>query len=191
MKSDPNIIDNKSRLHVNIVEICGFISALDSLRLPYKLPCRSRSDFEIETDNNCFINTHSNIYIDIKDLRLMSNLVKLGNEHSKFVRSIQVWMEISAPLWFWSEMSTYTVGVTKLPSESTMHVDFKGLYGEDLMLSKDKQDRGYIQKRYYMFSYQSLRNIYFQRNNHRLPLWREFCGVIENLPFSEYLITIK
>ena len=37
-------------------------------------------------------------------------------------------------------------------------------------------------------NYQQLKTIYFQRKNHRLPEWREFCKWIETLPYmKEYL----
>ena len=39
-------------------------------------------------------------------------------------------------------------------------------------------------------NYQVLRNMYFQRRNHKLVEWREFCKVIESLPYSE-LITVS
>ena len=39
-------------------------------------------------------------------------------------------------------------------------------------------------------NYRQLKTIYFQRKNHRLPEWRDFCRWIETLPMSE-LITGK
>lgn len=39
-------------------------------------------------------------------------------------------------------------------------------------------------------NYRQLKTIYFQRKNHRLPEWREFCKWIETLPYG-YLITEK
>ena len=39
-------------------------------------------------------------------------------------------------------------------------------------------------------NYQVLRNMYFQRRYHKLEEWRDFCEVIEELPYSE-LITIE
>lgn len=37
-------------------------------------------------------------------------------------------------------------------------------------------------------NYQQLKTMYFQRKNHRLPEWREFCKWIETLPYmKEYL----
>lgn len=49
----------------------------------------------------------------------------------------------------------------------------------------------FMQKRIQMFSYQTLRRIYFQRRNHRLPMWHDFCEWIKSLPFAESLITIE
>lgn len=40
--------------------------------------------------------------------------------HNKFLESLVVWMEISAPRYFWQEFDTYRVGTTK-QSESTIH----------------------------------------------------------------------
>lgn len=45
------------------------------------------------------------------------------------------------------------------------------------------------QKRTMQFNYQNLRNIYFQRRNHRLDEWRNFCAWIETLPYAKEFIT--
>ena len=49
---------------------------------------------------------------------------------------------------------------------------------------------GFIYKRGVTMNYQVLRNMYFDRKNHRLTEWREFCSWVETLPYSE-LITVK
>lgn len=54
------------------------------------------------------------------DLALMKNLVKAGNDHSKFMRMINVTVDITAPLYWWKEFDTYKVG-TVANSCSTMH----------------------------------------------------------------------
>ena len=46
------------------------------------------------------------------------------------------------------------------------------------------------QMRTWTGNYQVLRNMYFQRHNHKLQEWKDFCKVIEELPYSE-LITIE
>lgn len=40
-------------------------------------------------------------------------------------------------------------------------------------------------------NYRCLKNIYYQRRNHRLPEWREFCKWIETLPLADKLILTK
>ena len=54
------------------------------------------------------------------DMKLMQSLFKAGTEHRKYDRMIQVWMDITAPLYWWKEFDTYKVG-TVANSCSTMH----------------------------------------------------------------------
>ena len=64
----------------------------------------------------------SNVPYDIgeKDLKLMQNLSKAGSDHGKFLRYINVTVDITAPLYWWKEFDTYKVG-TVANSCSTMH----------------------------------------------------------------------
>lgn len=43
---------------------------------------------------------------------------------------------------------------------------------------------GYNQMRTWCGNYSVLRNIYTQRNHHKLREWREFCNLLKNLPLS-------
>lgn len=54
------------------------------------------------------------------DLQLAKKLVKVGTDHSKFMRMITVTMDIVAPLYWWKEFDTYKVGTVR-NSCSTMH----------------------------------------------------------------------
>lgn len=45
----------------------------------------------------------------------------------------------------------------------------------------------YNQKRTVMLNYEVLANIYKSRKNHKLDEWREFCGWIKALPYSELI----
>lgn len=54
------------------------------------------------------------------DLSLMKKLVKAGTDHRKFMRMITVYVDITAPLYWWKEFDTYKVG-TIANSCSTMH----------------------------------------------------------------------
>ena len=54
------------------------------------------------------------------DLNLAKKLCKAGTDHRKFMRMITVYMDITAPLYWWKEFDTYKVG-TVANSCSTMH----------------------------------------------------------------------
>ena len=136
------------------------------------------------------VTTRCSAFIDPKDLHLMSTLVKHGDEHAKVVRGIMVYAEIDAPRYWWQEMDTYRVGTDRLSSESTMHIQGRGMSEERLLEMKGALTEGTMQKRVQVFSYQTLRRIYHQRLNHRLPHWREFCQWVEGLPLAAELITI-
>jgi hypothetical protein len=71
-----------------------------------------------------------------------------------------------------------------------MHIQGKGLTTEELVKMKEELKEGTMQKRVEYFSYQTLRRIYVQRRNHRLPHWHKFCEWIEGLPFAKELILI-
>ena len=54
------------------------------------------------------------------DHDLMMRLAKAGSEHAKYRRMIVVYVDITAPLYWWKEFDTYKVG-TVANSCSTMH----------------------------------------------------------------------
>ena len=54
------------------------------------------------------------------DLDLMTRLRNAGTDHRKFMRMVQVYLDITAPLYWWKEFDTYKVG-TVSNSCSTMH----------------------------------------------------------------------
>lgn len=59
-------------------------------------------------------------FIGPKDMKLAQRLIKAGPEHRKFMRQIDVSVDITAPLYWWKEFDTYKVG-TVANSTSTMH----------------------------------------------------------------------
>ena len=54
------------------------------------------------------------------NLKLMMTLRNAGTDHRKFMRMISVYLDITAPLYWWKEFDTYKVG-TVANSCSTMH----------------------------------------------------------------------
>lgn len=75
----------------------------------------SQNNKVIEIDGN-----GNGTYIGDKDLDLMKRLRNAGTDHRKFMRMIPVYVDITAPLYWWKEFDTYKVG-TVANSCSTMH----------------------------------------------------------------------
>ena len=180
-----------SMIKVKTIEIAGFNAALQALRLPFGKECRSECEFYGTTNEDyqppCF-QSETKCFIDEKDLHLMSTLVKRGDEHAKSVRGIVVYAEIEAPVYWWCELETYRAGHERLSSESTMHIDCRGLSGDELVKAKSEIPMGKMLKKADMFSYQCLRTIVRQRTGHRLPEWATFIEWVKGLPFAEQLI---
>jgi hypothetical protein len=184
----------KQRFSISTIEIAGYVSALMALRLPFGLGCRSMGSVAEKhsiSEQGGHIEVSSVMDIEPKDLHLLSTLVKRGDEHAKVLRAVMVYAQIDAPIWFYRELETYRIGRERLSCESTMHIECKGLGGAELEKAKDEIPMGHIQRTIDVYSYQTLRRIYFQRRNHRLPMWREFCAWIETLPFADELILIQ
>jgi hypothetical protein len=185
-----------SKFSIKTLEIAGFASAVQALRLPFKKECRSEAASFQMIDDTCafddgpYIKYGAEVDFEPKDLHLMSVLVKRGTEHSKVTRGLIVYAEIDAPVYFWAEMETYRAGHERLCSESTMHCDCKGLSGEELVKAKSEIPMGKMLKKIDFFSYQCLRNIVKQRKGHRLPEWAEFIDWVRTLPFAEQLILV-
>lgn len=175
-------------IDIKLIELAGFVSALQALRLPYGLDCRSRAMHQMNTTSDGTLCLHDRININAKDEDLLRSLIKRGDEHAKVVRGIVAYVEINAPRFMWQEFDTYRIGRETLASESTMHIQGKGLSEEELVEMKNELKEGTMQKRIVILSYQTLRRIYKQRRSHRLPHWREFCSWIETLPYS-WMIT--
>lgn len=61
-----------------------------------------------------------NVCLGPNDQQLMTTLRNAGTDHRKFMRMITVYLDITAPLYWWKEFDTYKVG-TVANSCSTMH----------------------------------------------------------------------
>lgn len=86
--------------------------------------CRTGFHEDRPCDPKCAHPNCSGPYINKKlganDLALMKRLVKAGTDHRKFMRMIPVYLDVTAPLYFYKEIDTYKVG-TVCNSCSTMH----------------------------------------------------------------------
>lgn len=100
------------------VEVFGWESAIRGMRNPMNSWEKSDSGYVTECDEGGFEAEFYNI--GENDLALMKSLVKAGTDHSKFMRMINVTLDITAPLYWWKEFDTYKVGTVR-NSCSTMH----------------------------------------------------------------------
>lgn len=180
-------------MKITTLEMSGIVVALQAMRLPKKSQSNSwqhvkTHDYKADQQGHYF-SQQIDSHVSSADLELAERLVKAGDEHAKAIRGIMVYASITAPIYWWREMETYRAGRERLSCESTMHIDCKGLTGEELVQAKADIPMGKEQTAVDVFSYQCLRRIYHQRKHHRLPQWQEFCKWIEQLPFAPMLIT--
>lgn len=110
-------------------EVVGWEHAIRGMRNPMNSWEKSDSWFldsqdglyNIIGDLNDSVPDHiENEYIGPNDLFLMKRLRNAGTDHRKFMRMITVYVDITAPLYWWKEFDTYKVG-TVANSCSTMH----------------------------------------------------------------------
>ncbi len=123
--------------------------------------------------------------------------------HNKFIRQIEIWVDIEAARCWWSEFDTYKVG-TVTQSESTMHTlskrsptldDFEEgtpieiveafikcwqQHKSDITTLKHCLPEGFLQRRIVKMNYANVKNIISQREGHRYKFW---------VPFIEQLVS--
>ena len=94
-------------------ETYGWEAAIRGMRNPLNSWNKSDSHWDGFGDADGFS-------VGANDLGLMKRLIKGGTEHRKFLRMINVTVDINAPLYWWKEFDTYKIG-TVGNSCSTMH----------------------------------------------------------------------
>lgn len=103
-------------LKIEHTEVLGWEHAIRGMRNP--MNSWEKSDSWYTTDDGT--PDHPNVHIGLNDLDLMKRLRNAGTDHRKFMRMIAVYVDITAPLYWWKEFDTYKVG-TVANSCSTMH----------------------------------------------------------------------
>ena len=98
-------------------DVFGWESAIRGMRNPMNSWDKSDSGYYNQCDE-CY--SLMDFHVGANDLKLMKNLCKAGSDHAKFLRMINVTLDITAPLYWWKEFDTYKVG-TVANSCSTMH----------------------------------------------------------------------
>lgn len=108
-------------LKVENVEVLGWEHAIRGMRNPKNSWAKSDSGPECPYEKEkCCGECQQNFCIGPNDKQLMIALRNAGTDHRKFMRMITVYLDITAPLYWWKEFDTYKVG-TVANSCSTMH----------------------------------------------------------------------
>lgn len=122
-------------IKIENVEVTGWQHAIRGMRNPKNSWAKSDSFipcFQKTKCHECKDNQHCGYYfedgepyrkdkfIGDEDLNLMIRLRKAGTDHRKFMRMIAVYLDVTAPLYWFKEFDTYKVG-TVANSCSTMH----------------------------------------------------------------------
>ena len=116
-------------LKIENTEVLGWEHAIRGMRNPMNSWEKSDShscgtcgdcDICIDYDNCPYGYDYLKTIVGPNDLDLMTRLRNAGTDHRKFMRMITVYLDVTAPLYFWKEFDTYKVG-TVANSCSTMH----------------------------------------------------------------------
>ena len=123
-------------LKIGKFEVVGWEHAIRGMRNPKNsweksdsypaVDCKKCGKIEREgscafQSRTCIVTHEYDCYeIGPNDYKLMTALRNAGTDHRKFMRMITVYLDITAPLYWWKEFDTYKVG-TVANSCSTMH----------------------------------------------------------------------
>jgi hypothetical protein len=181
-------------MKIEILKEAGYEEALLGLGLSYGL-----------TDGITDITLDKDVFNKV--INASEKLYNKEGGHNKFLESMIVWLDVTAPRFWWSEADTYRLGTKQ--SASTMHTMMKTPFTMDMfeyeipdellntlefhrkindfMSLKNILPEGFLQRRIWVVNYKTLRNIIHQRKNHKLEQWKYFCRfVMANVNFPEY-----
>lgn len=181
---------------VSNVEVYGLTESVKASRYPMSTDISKCSD-EI-TDNTIKLAT-----------------CPMGSGHDQFLTGIIVQFDLTFSLKAWTEAQRYHF-LDFVSSQSTMHRITKFDIGKQCndyvepqiialcqslvnAYNEDPTAENYLKVLYNIptgfqltarmtTNYRQLKTIYYQRKNHRLPEWRDFCSFIETLPYFNELI---
>ena len=115
-------------IKIENTKVVGWEEAIRGMRNPMNSWAKSDSGWESDYfnttnyDSRTYVecNGEDSYFLGPNDAGLMMKLRNCGTDHRKFMRMITVYMDITAPLYWWKEYDTYKVG-TVANSCSTMH----------------------------------------------------------------------
>lgn len=107
-------------IKIEKTEVLGWEAAIRGMRNPMNSWDKSDSDYFCKGYDPTSKMDICSYNVGERNKDLMKRLRNAGTDHRKFMRMITVYMDITAPLYWWKEFDTYKVG-TVANSCSTMH----------------------------------------------------------------------
>ena len=102
-------------IKVENIDVYGLEHAVRASRNP--MNSWNKSDSFVRKS---YTNMKQDFFIGENDMNLAKKLYHAGVPHRTYLRMINVWMDVTAPLYFWKEADRYTIGKAQV-STSTMH----------------------------------------------------------------------
>lgn len=164
-------------------EVDGFEAAIRGMRNPMNSWDRSDSIF----DGSYSFGLCDNVKVSLgpNDHELMMKLAKGGPVHAKYRRMITVYVDITAPLYWWKEFDTYKIG-TVANSCSTMHkIHAKEFTLEDFSHEHLLDDELELLKEI-IFRLNSNRALFVAKHDKRVDLYT----IMSNECYSKYKKTL-
>ena len=152
--------------------------------------------------------------VEIVPKTLVLGSANIGSGHDNFLNGVVVQFDLTCSIKLWTQIQRYHF-LDFVSSQSTMHriteldprkqcneyVDERAiaLVEEKIAIyNADPTPENYLRLLYNIptgfqltarmtTNYRQLKTIYYQRRNHRLPEWKEFCKWVETLPYFREL----
>lgn len=192
---------------VSAIEVSGREAAIRAMRNPLKSWTKSDTSFD-----------QSEAYIGVNDLKLAMQLIHKGTADCKFRRMITATFDVTAPEYWWKQFDAYKVGTVACSTSTMHTLLSRELHWDDFSAEYVKGNAGafalnetikvinelirkrnleaaiqllpmsYLYTRTVSTNYETLANMYKQRNKHKLKEWRDFCDKLAtDFPWSMFI----
>ena len=161
-------------IKIEKIDVYGFESAIRGMRNPLNSWNRSDSDFE-------FLAPDGTPCVGENDLDLMKRLFKGGTEHRKYLRFIDITMDITCHHAWWAEFDTYKVGTVRNSCSKMHKIHVKEFVMDDFSTEGIEECGGRTSEVFIcvMNELERLRRLF--NETHEKKYWR---SIIELLPMG-------
>lgn len=152
-------------LTIENTEVFGWEAAIRGARNPMNSWDRMDSNFSCESCEGCtwenntnFVDKsdeymydvvtwckHSPCKIGENDMKLMKNLAKAGSDHAKYLRMINVTMDVTAMQPWWMEFDTYKIGTVRNSCSKMHKIHVKEFTADDFEHRGIDETDGFVQ----------------------------------------------